>query len=212
MGTRESGILVVVSGFSGAGKGTVIKRLLERHEGQYALSVSATTRGPREGEAHGREYFFLSVDEFESMIARNELIEHAKYVNNYYGTPRTYVEQQLSLGMDVILEIEIQGAKKIREQYPDALLLFVAPPSAAELKRRLSGRGTEDAATISSRLARAAQEASSIEEYDYYIVNEDVDDCVSQIHGIIQGEHARVGRNRAGIEAIRQELSSLPSF
>lgn len=212
MGTRESGILVVVSGFSGAGKGTVIKRLLERHEGKYALSVSATTRGPREGEAHGREYFFLSVDEFESMIARNELIEHAKYVNNYYGTPRTYVEQQLSLGMDVILEIEIQGAKKIREQYPDALLLFVAPPSAAELKRRLSGRGTEDAATISSRLARAAQEASSIEEYDYYIVNEDVDDCVSQIHGIIQGEHARVGRNRAGIEAIRQELSSLPSF
>ena len=207
MSMDRRGILVVVSGFSGAGKGTIMKRLLAQYRNQYALSVSATTRRPREGEAHGREYFFVSVDEFESMIAKDELIEYAKYVNNYYGTPRTYVEQHLELGMDVILEIEIQGALKVKKKYPDALLLFVAPPSATELKRRLEERGTEDEAAINSRLSRAVEESVGIEEYDYYIVNDDLEECVTRVHSIIEGEHARVTRNLSTIEKMKQELS-----
>ena len=130
------GILIVVSGFSGSGKGTIMKELLKRYD-NYALSVSATTRQPREGEADGREYFFKTREEFEKMIAEEELIEYARYVNNYYGTPKAYVEEQLAAGKDVILEIELQGALKIKEKFPEALLLFVTPPSVAELKRRL---------------------------------------------------------------------------
>ena len=127
---NQKGILIVVSGFSGAGKGTLMKELLKRYEETYALSVSATTRNPREGEVDGREYFFKTTEEFEKMIAKEELIEYARYVENYYGTPRTYVEQQLEAGKDVILEIEIQGALKVKERFPDTLLLFVTPPSA----------------------------------------------------------------------------------
>ena len=127
---NQRGILIVVSGFSGAGKGTLMKELMKRYEETYALSVSATTRNPREGEVDGREYFFKTTEEFEKMIAKEELIEYARYVENYYGTPRTYVEQQLEAGKDVILEIEIQGALKVKERFPDTLLLFVTPPSA----------------------------------------------------------------------------------
>ena len=127
---NQRGILIVVSGFSGAGKGTLMKELMKRYEETYALSVSATTRNPREGEVDGREYFFKTTEEFEKMIAKEELIEYARYVENYYGTPRTYVEQQLEAGKDVILEIEIQGALKVKERFPDTLLLFVSPPSA----------------------------------------------------------------------------------
>ena len=136
---NQRGILIVVSGFSGAGKGTLMKELMKRYEETYALSVSATTRNPREGEVDGREYFFKTTEEFEKMIAKEELIEYARYVENYYGTPRTYVEQQLEAGKDVILEIEIQGALKVKERFPDTLLLFVTPPSAKELRRRLVG-------------------------------------------------------------------------
>ena len=137
---KEKGLLLVISGFSGAGKGTVVKRLLELHN-DYALSISATTRSPREGEQNGREYFFKSTEEFESMIDNSELIEYAKYVSNYYGTPKAYVEEQLEAGKNVILEIEIQGALNIKKMYPDAVLLFIMPPSAEELERRLVGRG-----------------------------------------------------------------------
>jgi len=140
---EKKGILIVVSGFSGAGKGTLMKRMLEKYEDQYALSISATTRKPREGEVDGREYFFKTKEEFEKMIAKAELIEYAKYVENYYGTPKAYVEEQLNAGKDVILEIEIQGALKVKQAFPDTLLLFVVPPSAEELKKRLVGRGTE---------------------------------------------------------------------
>ena len=151
----NQGVLAVISGFSGAGKGTLMKELMKRYEETYALSVSATTRNPREGEVDGREYFFKTTEEFEKMIAKEELIEYARYVENYYGTPRTYVEQQLEAGKDVILEIEIQGALKVKERFPDTLLLFVTPPSAKELRRRLVGRGTETMEVIESRLARA---------------------------------------------------------
>ena len=131
---NKKGILIVVSGFSGSGKGTLMKELLSRYPDTYALSISATTRSPREGEEHGREYFFISKEEFEKMIAKEELIEYARYVENYYGTPREYVEQKLDEGKDVILEIEIQGALKVKKAFPDTLLLFVTPPSATELK------------------------------------------------------------------------------
>ena len=134
---NRKGILIVVSGFSGAGKGTLMKALLARYEEYYALSISATTRRPRTGEADGREYFFKTKEEFEKMIAKGELIEYARYVENYYGTPRAYVEKQLNTGRDVILEIEIQGALKVKKAFPETLLLFVTPPTAAELKNQM---------------------------------------------------------------------------
>ena len=174
---KEKGLLLVISGFSGAGKGTVVKRLLELHN-DYALSISATTRSPREGEQNGREYFFKSTEEFESMIDNSELIEYAKYVSNYYGTPKAYVEEQLEAGKNVILEIEIQGALNIKKMYPDAVLLFIMPPSAEELERRLVGRGTEDEATIKARLQRASDEAKGVENYNYIVINDKVDDGV----------------------------------
>ena len=203
--TNGQGILVVVSGFSGAGKGTLMKALLEKYH-NYALSISATTRSPREGEQDGREYFFVTRDKFESMIEEKELIEYAKYVNNYYGTPRQYVFQQMADGKDVILEIEIQGALKVRRQFPDALLLFVTPPSAEVLKNRLIGRGTETMDVIEHRLARALEEAEGLEEYDYLVVNDVLEEAVREVHEIIQNEHYRVARNADKIREMRNEL------
>lgn len=153
---KEKGILIVVSGFSGSGKGTIMRELLKKYD-NYALSVSATTRVPRPGEEEGREYFFKSTEEFEKMIAKDELIEYARYVDNYYGTPRVYVEEQLEAGKDVVLEIEIQGALKVKEKFPDTLLLFVTPPSAQELRSRLVGRGTETMDVIEYRMSRAKE-------------------------------------------------------
>ena len=153
----QKGILIVLSGFSGAGKGTLVKGLLKKYD-EYALSVSMTTRAPREGERDGVEYFFTTRERFEETIVNNGLVEYALYCGNYYGTPRAYVEEQLAAGKNVILEIEIQGALKIKEKFPDSLLIFVTPPSGAELKRRLEKRGTESAEVIARRLARAAEE------------------------------------------------------
>ena len=167
------GILIVVSGFSGSGKGTIMKELLKRYD-NYALSISATTRAPREGETDGREYFFKTREEFEKMIAKEELIEYAEYVNNYYGTPRAYVEEQLTVGKDVILEIEIQGALKVKKKFPDTLLLFVTPPSAEELRKRLIGRGTETMEVIEQRMQRAIEESDGMESYDYYVINDEI--------------------------------------
>lgn len=201
----HKGILIVVSGFSGAGKGTLMKKLVEEYD-SYALSISATTRPPRPGEEDGREYFFLSREAFEQKIADNALIEYAEYCGNYYGTPRDYVEKELAGGRDVILEIEIQGALKIRKQYPDALLLFVSTPSAKELRRRLAGRGTETEEVIDRRLHRAAQEAEGIEEYDYIVINDDLETCVRELHEIIDAAHHAPGRNEEFIEKMRREL------
>ncbi len=202
---ENKGILIVVSGFSGSGKGTIMKRLLEKYD-NYALSVSATTRSPRPGEKDGREYFFRTVEEFEKMIAKDELIEYAKYVDNYYGTPRAYVEEQLQSGKDVILEIEIQGALKVKEKFPETLLLFVTPPSAKELKNRLVGRGTESMDVIEFRMNRAKEEAEGMDCYDYLIVNDELEVCVEEVHRIIQGEHRRSFRNAAFIEYMKEEL------
>ena len=202
---NDRGILIVVSGFSGSGKGTIMNELLKRYD-NYALSVSATTRDPRPGEEEGKAYFFKTTDEFEKMIAKDELIEYARYVNNYYGTPRAYVEEQLEAGKDVILEIEIQGALKVKEKFPDTLLLFVTPPTAVELRNRLVGRGTETMDVIEGRLARAVTESKGMEKYDYLIINDELDACVEEVHRIIQGEHRRSFRNREFIEHMQKEL------
>ncbi len=178
---KHKGILIVVSGFSGAGKGTLMKQLVHTYD-DYALSISMTTRSPRPGEEEGKEYFFVSRQEFEEKIAQNGLIEHACYCDNYYGTPRDYVEKQLEKGKDVILEIEIQGALEIKRKYPTALLLFVMPPSAAELRKRLEGRGTESPEVIAKRLKRAGEEAEGIEQYDFLVINDKLEECVQQMH------------------------------
>lgn len=206
MTRKNKGILTVVSGFSGSGKGTIMKELMKKYNEQYALSISATTRAPRPGETDGVEYFFKTREEFETMIAEDELIEHAQYVGNYYGTPRSYVEEQLEAGKDVILEIEIQGALKVKKRFPDTLLMFVTPPSAEELKNRLVGRGTETMDVIESRLARALEEAEGVEEYDYLVVNDELEACVEEVHSIIHNEHYRVSRNTEFISEMREEL------
>ena len=193
---NEKGILIVVSGFSGSGKGTLMKELLTRYPDTYALSISATTRS-------------VSKDEFEKMIAKGELIEYAKYVENYYGTPRDYVEKKLDEGKDVILEIEIQGALNVKKMFPDTLLLFVTPPSAEELKKRLVGRGTETMDVIESRMDRACEEAEGMENYDYLIVNDSLDRCVEEMHSIIRGEHRRSSRNCEFMKEIKQDLERM---
>lgn len=204
---QNKGILMVISGFSGAGKGTLVKKLLSEYD-NYALSISMTTRQPREGEEDGREYFFRTREQFEENIAKNGFIEYAQYCGNYYGTPKAYVEEQLEAGKDVILEIEIQGALKVREKFPDTLLLFVTPPSAGELKNRLVGRGTETMDVIESRLARAVEEAEGIESYDYLVVNDILEECVEEVHQIIKNEHYRVNRNTTAIQEMRNELKA----
>ncbi len=193
----NQGVLAVVSGFSGAGKGTLIKTLLAGYQ-NYALSVSATTRSPRPGEADGREYFFRTNDEFERMIENGELLEYARYVDHYYGTPKEYVLQNLAAGRDVLLEIEIQGALAIRERFPEA----------AELRKRLTGRGTEERSVIEKRLKRAAEEADGIEQYDYILVNDEVEACARRMHSLIQAAHARVGNHLEFIRGMRDDLKA----
>ena len=202
---NKEGILIVVSGFSGAGKGTIMKALLERYD-NYALSISATTRNPRPGEEEGKAYFFKTTEEFEKMIAKDDLIEYAMYVGNYYGTPKAYVEEQLRAGKDVILEIEIQGALKVKEKFPDTLLLFVTPPSAAELEHRLRGRGTETEEVIKNRLKRAVEEAEYMDRYDYILVNDDLETCVKEMHELIQAQRHKTSQNQEFIAEMKEDL------
>ena len=205
---RERGILAVVSGFSGAGKGTIMKGLMNRYD-NYALSISATTREPREGEVHGREYFFVSEEEFEDMIREDRLIEYARYVDHYYGTPKDYVMSQMEAGKDVILEIEIQGALKVKEKFPETLLIFVAPPSAEELKRRLVNRGTETADVIDARMKRACEEAEQMDRYDYLLINDEIDRCVEELNSLIQGQHRRMTLQEGFVSQMKQELKNI---
>lgn len=205
---KQKGVLAVVSGFSGAGKGTVLKGLLDKYD-NYAFSISATTRDPRPGEENGREYFFVKEDRFEEMICKDQLIEYARYVNHYYGTPRDYVETRLAEGTDVILEIEIQGALNVKKKYPDAILIFVLPPTAKELERRLTGRGTETAEVIRQRLSRAYEEADGMEMYDYILVNDSVDLCVEELHRLIQSQHLRTKSRMELVSKMKDELKEL---
>ncbi len=202
---EQKGILIVLSGFSGAGKGTVVKKLIQKYD-DYALSISMTTREPRKGERDGVEYFFSTREKFEETIVQNGLIEYALYCGNYYGTPRAYVEEQLAAGKNVILEIEIQGALKIKEKFPESLLIFVTPPSVQELKRRLEGRGTEEPEVIARRLARAAEESEGVNAYDYIVVNDDLEACVEEIHRVVDAARRAPVRRQEFIKEIREEL------
>ncbi len=203
---NRTGTLVVISGFSGAGKGTLMKKLLETHD-NYALSISMTTRAPRAGEEHGKHYFFVPKEEFEQTIEKDGLLEYAQYCGNYYGTPKAYVEQCLNEGKDVILEIEIQGALKVKEMIPETVLVFVTPPSAEELRNRLKGRGTETEEEINKRLSRAVEEAEGVENYDYIVINDELEQCVEDIHAIVMASRCRVNQSIKLIEEIRKELS-----
>lgn len=213
----KKGILVVVSGFSGSGKGTIMKRLMNKYGENYSLSVSATTRAPRPGEVHGVDYFYLSTEEFEQMIEKDELIEYARYVTNYYGTPRAYVEEQLNAGKNVILEIEMQGAIKVKKKFPETILLFVTAPSANEVKNRLMGRATESMEVIDARMHRAYEESYGLDEYDYLVINDELEECVECVNDIIMSERAqdtthndshRISANIDFINNIRNELLS----
>ena len=213
---ENKGKLVVISGFSGAGKGTLMKALMKEYGDSYALSVSATTRNPRPGEMDGVDYFFVTKDKFEQMIAEDALIEYAQYVGNYYGTPKEYVQQQLDLGKNVILEIEIQGALKIKEKFPDTVLMFVTAPNANELKNRLVGRGTETPEVIAARLSRACEESMGMEKYDYLVINDTIENGISLIDRLICDERSgnkennrahRVSANIDFINKMREELS-----
>ena len=201
----NKGSLVVVSGFSGAGKGTLMKNLLAKYN-NYALSISCTTRKPREGELDGREYFFKTKEEFEEMISKDELVEYARYVDNYYGTPKEFVRSQLDAGKDVLLEIEIQGALKIKEKFPEAVLVFITPPSGEELKSRLTGRGTESPEVVEKRLQRAVQESEGVEAYDYILINDDIDTCTEKLHNLIRAQHERAAQHIDIIENVRKDL------
>ncbi len=205
---EKKGLLTVVSGFSGAGKGTLMKGLLSKYD-NYALSVSMTTRAPRPGEVDGREYFFITREQFEKNIEDGKLIEHAQYVGNYYGTPKDYVFEQLDAGKDVLLEIEIQGALQIKKRFPEALLLFVTTKDAQTLIERLKGRGTETEEVIFKRLKRAAEESEGIEEYEYLIVNDDLETCIEDMHDIIQKAKLKASRNSEFIKKIREDLKNI---
>ena len=204
----KKGSLVIISGFSGAGKGTVVKELMTRYD-CYALSVSATTRAPREGEVNGREYFFKTKEEFGELIRQDALYEYACYVSNYYGTPKAYVQEQLAAGKDVILEIEVQGALKVKEKNPEALLLFVTPPSAEELRNRLLHRGTESEEVIRERMNRAAEESLLMDRYEYLVINDQLDDCVTEVHQLIQREHLRMEANTDMVTKLQKELEEM---
>ncbi len=202
---EQKGILIVISGFSGAGKGSLVKALLKKYQ-NYSLSISMTTRQPRVKEENGVHYFFVTKEEFERAIADNGLVEYACYCGNYYGTPRAYVESELAKGNNVILEIEIQGALKIKERFPESLLIFITPPNGDELKRRLEGRGTESAEVIAQRLARAEEESEGIEAYDYIVINDDLEECVEEVHRLVDASRKVPIRRKELIQEIREDL------
>lgn len=206
----NKGLLTVISGFSGSGKGTVVGTMVDCYD--YALSISATTRKPRTGDVDGVHYFFLTKEEFEGRIKDNGFLEWAEYVGNYYGTPKDYVEKMLSEGKNVILEIEMQGGLKVKEQCPDAVLIFMVPPSAKELKNRLVNRGTEDMETINRRLMRASEEIDYIDDYDYIVINEDVDECAESIHRIIQNEHKKVSNSKCLVNKIKDDFKNIKNI
>ncbi len=201
---NKEGLLIVLSGFSGSGKGTVVKKLLE--DGSYALSVSATTRLPRPGEVDGESYFFTDKQKFIEMIKNDEFLEYAEYVENYYGTPKKYVMDKLSEGINVILEIEVQGALKVKKAFPDTILIFIVPPGVKELEQRLVGRHTEEASTVRSRMEQARVETESMNKYDYIVINDDINRCVSDIKNITEAVSLETARNKDMIVLFKQQF------
>lgn len=204
---KKRGSLIVISGFSGVGKGTVVKRLVS--DCGYNLSVSATTRAPREGEVNGREYYFMERSDFENLIDYGGFIEWTQYVENYYGTPKKYVEESLEEGKDIILEIEVMGALNVKKQFPDALLIFISAPSISELRNRLAGRGTESEETIIKRLKKATEEVEDMDKYDYIIVNDDLEECINTVDSVIKSYGCRRDNQLNYIAGIKEELAEI---
>lgn len=187
---KEKGKLFVISGPSGAGKSTVVFKAMEARD-DVCFSTSVTTRKPRPGEVDGKEYFFVDLDRFKEMVENDELLEHAEYVANSYGTPRAYVEEKLGEGMNVILDIEVQGARQVNQKMPEAVKIFIIPPSLEELERRLIGRGTDTPRAIEARLIRARQEYKEADFYDYIIINDDAERAAKELAAIMVAEHCR---------------------
>lgn len=202
---KQRGILIVISGFAGSGKGTITKQLLERYD-NYCVSVSATTRAPRPGEVDGKDYFFITKEKFEEMIESGDFLEHAQYVGNYYGTPKSYVEKMLDEGKDVILEIECQGAFNAKKVFPEAVLVFITPPSVKEVYNRLKGRGTETEEVILKRLERGREEAKVMCDYDYIIINDDLEKAITSINDSIQSAKNSAFRKREFVDGLKKEF------
>jgi len=196
---KEKGKLIVISGPSGAGKSTVVFKAIEGRN-DICFSTSVTTRKPRPGETDGKEYFFVDLDRFQEMVDNDELLEHAEYVANRYGTPRAFVEEKLAEGMNVLLDIEVQGASQINQKMPEAIKIFIIPPTLAELERRLIGRGTDTARAIEARLIRAKQEYDEATFYDYIIINDDADVAARELASIIMAEHCRYECRKAFLD------------
>ncbi|HEY8435573.1 MAG TPA: guanylate kinase [Haloplasmataceae bacterium] len=194
MKLNDRGLLIVISGPSGVGKGTVRRALFERANHNLEYSVSMTTRPPREGEVHGKDYYFVTREEFERYIKEGKLLEYAEFVNNYYGTPLEYVEERLAQGKEVVLEIEVQGAMQVREKIPDAVFIFIAPPSRKALRERITKRATEPEEIINQRMEKAEREFHMAHMYDYIVVNDTVENAADRIMAIIRAEHARTER------------------
>ena len=198
---KRRGNLFVVSGPSGAGKGTVCKALMQKRD-DVVMSVSATSRAPRPGEENGVHYFFLTKEEFRTQIESGQMLEHAEFCGNYYGTPQAYVEQMLSAGKNVILEIEVQGAMQVQKKHPEGVYIFIMPPSMQELRARLTGRGTETAEVVEQRLKTAEREIQYMNKYNYIVVNDDVDKAVDRFSAIMDAECCRMERNIDFIEEV----------
>lgn len=196
----NTGLKIVLSGPSGSGKGTIVKELIK--DEQFLLSISATTRSPRQGEEEGVHYFFKTKEAFEEMIAKDELLEHAQFCGNYYGTPKAFIEDSVKNGKDVILEIEVEGAMQIKEIYPDAIFIFVVPPSLTELENRLVGRGTEARTVIDQRLARAKEELALYKNYDYVVVNDRLAEALEEIKCIVRAEKLKSCHYQEKIEKV----------
>ncbi|MFT9004402.1 MAG: guanylate kinase [Liquorilactobacillus hordei] len=190
----KRGMLIVLSGPSGVGKGTVRKAIFEQDDNKFHYSISMTTRLMRKGEVDGKDYYFVSKAEFENEIQNGGMLEYAQYVDNYYGTPLKYVNEMLDQGKDVFLEIEVNGAMQVREKCPDGLFIFLTPPDLMELRHRISGRGTDDLATIDKRMAKAVDEIEMMQNYDYAVVNDEVASAVEKVKTIIRAERWRVKR------------------
>lgn len=200
----HDGLLIVVSGPSGSGKGTILNKLGVTNK-KVLFSISATTRKSREGEVDGVNYFFKTVEEFKSMIEDGELVEWVEYCNNYYGTPKKFIEEATRQGFDVILEIEVEGAANIKNKYPGCVLVFILPPSFEELKSRIVNRGTEDNKVIEKRLQRAKEELTYLNHYDYIIVNDELQDAVDGLNSILRSEKMKFNRNSDILDIYKKE-------
>ena len=204
----NEGLLVVISAPSGGGKGTILKELFAKDD-NLVLSVCATTRSPRPGEEHGKQYYFLQKEEFEELISQGKMLEYAQYVGNYYGTPREPVEQWMAQGKDVVLEIEVQGGAQIKKLMPGCVSIFILPPSMEVLEKRLRDRGTEEDATVRKRLEKAREEIPHAKDYDYVVFNDRLEDAVEDLRAILRAEKRKYHRNETAVERVLEHAETV---